>query len=219
MASKRKSRTRTSPFFQKLSPHSSSQRYEKGDEVFAQGDAADSIFRIERGNIKLSVESLHGKKAVISILRAGDCFGEACLFHAETRKCSAISIGDSTIGRIGKSTVLRILREEPAFATNFVSHLLQRLGRVEDDLADQLVSSSEMRLARLLMRLSNADESAGRTTPVTAIDQGTLAQMVGTTRSRISHFMNDFREKKMIDYNGDLHVHQALLEFLRSTES
>jgi CRP-like cAMP-binding protein len=208
---------RTTAFYKKLSQYSSSRKYLNGEDVYAQGDVANALFRIEKGNVKLCVES-RGRKAVISILRAGDCFGEACLFADEPRGCSAICIGGSVIGRIKKSSMLSRLRDEPAFATAFVSHLLQRIGRVEDDLVDQLVNTSERRLARLLMRLSNADEFGGQAKAVTSIDQGTLAQMVGTTRSRVSHFMNDFREKKMIDYNGDLHVHPGLMEYLRSTK-
>jgi len=208
---------RTSAFYKKLSQYSSSRKYKNGEDVYVQGDVANALFRIEKGNVKLCVES-RGRKAVISILRAGDCFGEACLFGDEPRSCSAICIGGSVIGRIKKSSMLSRLRDEPALATAFVSHLLQRIVRVEDDLVDQLVNSSERRLARLLLRLSNADDFGGQTKAVTSVDQGTLAQMVGTTRSRVSHFMNDFRERKMIDYNGDLHVHPGMMEYLRSTK-
>ena len=210
---------RTTAFYKQLSSHSSSRKYANGEHVFLQGDVSKSLFRIEGGNIKLSVASPKGKKAVISILRAGDCFGEASLLGEKKRGCSATSIGHSTIGRVSSSSMRRRLRDEPVFASSFVSHLLQRIGRIEADLVDQLVNSSERRLARLLVRLSNADQSRGGGTAIAAIDQGTLAQMVGTTRSRVSHFMNDFRQKKMIDYNGDLHVRQGLMKFLQSTEA
>jgi CRP/FNR family transcriptional regulator, cyclic AMP receptor protein len=210
---------RTTAFYKKLSSHSSSRKYANGEDVYEQGDIANSLFRIEKGNVKLFVDSTRGKKAVISILRAGDCFGEACLFGEEARNCSATCIGETTIGRISKSSMLRRLKDDPTFATSFVSHLLKRIGRVEADLVDQLVNSSERRLARLLMRLSNADEFTGQATAVAFIDQGTLAQMVGTTRSRVSHFMNDFRQREMIDYNGDLRVHKGLMDFLRGTET
>jgi CRP/FNR family transcriptional regulator, cyclic AMP receptor protein len=219
MAKKRSTDPRTTAFYKKLSSHSSSRQYLNGEDVYSQGEIANSLFRIETGNVKLCVESTRGKKAVISILRAGDCFGEACLFGEVARGGSATCIGKSTIGRISKSSTLGRLRDDPSFTTSFVAHLLQRIGRVEADLVDQLVNSSERRLARLLMRLSNADEFTGHATAVAFIDQGTLAQMVGTTRSRVSHFMNEFRQKKMIDYNGDLHVHKALMDFLRSTET
>lgn len=208
---------RATAFYKKLSQYSSSRKYTNSEDVYVQGDVANALFRIEKGNVKICVES-RGRRAVISILRAGDCFGEACLFGDEARRCSAICIGESTVGRIHKNSMLSRLRDDPSFATAFVSHLLQRIGRVEDDLVDQLVNSSERRLARLLMRLSNADEIGGHAKTVTSVDQGTLAQMVGTTRSRVSHFMNDFREKKMIDYNGDLQVHPGLMEYLRSTK-
>lgn len=208
---------RTTAFYKQLSTHSSSRKYVNGEDVYAQGDVASSMFRIERGNVKLVVSSSRGKKAVISILRAGDCFGEACLLGEKERGCSATAVGHCKIGRISKSSILRRLKDEPKFANSFVSHLLKRLGRSEADLVDQLVNSSERRLARLLLRLSNADEFTGQATAVAFIDQGTLAQMVGTTRSRISHFMNDFRQKKMIDYNGDLQVHKGLVKFLATT--
>ena len=218
MATNSTPNARTTAFYKKLAQYASSRKYVNGEEIYAQGDVANALFRIEKGNVKLCVES-RGRKAVISILRAGDCFGEACLLGDVTRRCSAVCIGDSLIGRITKGSMLRRLRDESAFATSFVAHLLLRMGRVEDDLVDQLVNTSERRLARLLMRLSNADEFTGQVKAVTSVDQGTLAQMVGTTRSRVSHFMNDFRQKKMIDYNGDLHVHQGLMEFLRGTKT
>ena len=218
MASNNPPNPRTTAFYKQLSALSTSRKYVNGQDVFAQGDVANSLFRIERGNVKLSVTSSKGKKAVISILRAGDCFGEACLFGEKARRSSATSIGNSMIGGVSKNSMLRRLRDEPVFATSFVSHLLQRIGRIEADLVDQLVNSSERRLARLLLRLTNADEITGRATAVAFVDQGTLAQMVGTTRSRISHFMNEFRQKKMIDYNGDLRVHKGLIEFLASSE-
>lgn len=219
MAPGRPPHSRTTAFYKQLTGHSASLKYTHGEDVFAQGDLANALFRIESGNVKLSVTSARGKKAVISILRAGDCFGEACLFGEKARGCTATSIGHSSVGRVSKSSMLRRLKDEPSFATSFVSHLLQRIGRIEADLVDQLVNSSERRLARLLLRLSNADEFSGQATPVAFIDQGTLAQRVGTTRSRVSHFMNDFREKKMIDYNGELHVHKGLIEFLAGNKT
>jgi CRP/FNR family transcriptional regulator, cyclic AMP receptor protein len=218
MATHNTTKSRTTPFFKKLASQTTSRRYLKGEDIYLQGEAANSIFRIERGNVKLTVESKNGKKAVISILRVGDCFGESCLFGDPLRRYTATSIDNTTVGRIDRNPMLRRLRDEPAFASVFVAHLLQKMMRVEDDLVDQLVNSSERRLARLLMRLSNADEFAGIANVVASVDQGTMAQMVGTTRSRVSHFMNGFRKKGMIAYNGDLQVNKSLMTYLLRTD-
>lgn len=182
--------------------------------IFAQGDTADAMFRVERGHVKLAITNGHKKKASIAILSKGDCFGEACLLSKSLRTHSATSIRQSTIGRVSKQVMLRRLRAEPPLAKLFVRHLLRRIGRVEDDLVDQLVNTSERRLARLLVQLSGLQKSSGRMPPRVHVDQGTLAQVVGTTRSRVSYFMNDFRKKGFIDYNGSLRVNKALLVFL-----
>jgi CRP/FNR family cyclic AMP-dependent transcriptional regulator len=182
--------------------------------IFSQGDAANAIFRVEHGNVKLTVRSKAGKKAVIAVLRAGECFGEGCLTGNSQRTFTATSIRQSTIGRVGKRTMIRRLHREPALAKLFIAHLLLRVGRVEDDLVDQLLNSSERRLARLLLHLCAFGRPGARPALV-HVDQGTLAQVVGTTRSRVSYFMNQFRERGLIDYNGSLHVHKALLDFLQ----
>ena len=190
------------------------QKYRSGQTIFDQGDKADAIFYIQNGNAKLSVTSKSGKKAVIAILRCGDFFGESCLTRRSLRTSSATAIRDSTIVRVKRSDIVRILQREPVFAKLFTSHLLFRIGRIEDDLVDQVCNSSEKRLARLLLILADFGQQTKPELGVPKVDQETLAEMVGTTRSRVSYFMNRFRTKGYIDYNGSLHVHEALQTFL-----
>jgi CRP/FNR family cyclic AMP-dependent transcriptional regulator len=203
-------------FSKKLASRATSRKYANGEAIFSQGDVANAMFRIERGNVKLEVTSKRSNKAAIAILRAGDCFGEGCCFGNALRTCTATSIQQSTIGRVSKRAMIRRLHDEPAFVRLFISYLLLRIGRVEDDLADQLVNSSERRVARLLLQLSDFGKGSGRAPAVMNVDQGTLAQVVGTTRSRVSHFMNQFRKQGFINYNGSqrVRVHKALLTFL-----
>ena len=201
--------------FQQLAAQTISLQYGKGEAIFSQGDAADALFRVEDGNVKLTVQSQDGKKAVIAVLRAGECFGESCVAGKMLRTYTATSLRQATIHRISKQALLRRLRDKPAFARLFISHLLLRVARAEDNLVDQLMNSSERRLARLLLQLSDLGKSAGDPAAPVHVDQGTLAQVVGTTRSRVSHFMNQFRKKGFIDYNGSLQVHPALRNFLR----
>jgi CRP/FNR family cyclic AMP-dependent transcriptional regulator len=200
-------------FFNRLALAATSRKYRNHQVIFWQGDPATSMFRIEQGYVKLSVSSGKGKKSAVSIMREGDCFGEGCIGDS-IRSCTATSIGDSIIGKISKRMVIRRLHDEPAFAKLFTAYLLVRIRRVEDDLVDQLMNTSERRLARLLLILSGFSRRLGRAPLVGVIDQETLAQAVGTTRSRVSHFMNEFRKKGFIDYNGHLQVHKALLAFL-----
>lgn len=193
---------------------STTQQYRSGQTIFGQGDTANAIFYIQDGNAKLTVVSKNGKKAVIAILRCGDFFGESCMTSRTLRTSSAIAIRESTIIRVKRSDIVRILHHEPAFAKLFTSHLLFRIGRIEEDLVDQVCSSSEKRLARVLLILADFGKQPGLEAGVPKVDQETLAEMVGTTRSRVSFFMNRFRAKGYIDYNGDLHVHEALQRFL-----
>ncbi len=193
---------------------STTQEYRSGQSIFNQGDKADAIFYIQNGNAKLTVTSKSGKKAVIAILRQGDFFGERCVTSRSPRTASATAIRASTIVRVKRSDFVRILQQEPAFAKLFTSHLLFRIGRIEEDLVDQVCNSSEKRLARLLLILADFGRQAKLEPGIPKIDQGTLAEMVGTTRSRVSYFMNRFRAKGYIDYNGSLHVHAALQAFL-----
>lgn len=199
--------------FGSRSPHTTA-HYRDREIIFAQGAGANALFRIERGHVNLTIASNGNKEASIAILKAGDCFGEGCLLSKSLRTHTATSVRKCTIRRVSKGVMMRRLREEPALAKLFVRHLLLRIGRAEDDLVDQLVNSSEKRLARLLVQLAGYNGSSSRLLAGVHVDQGTLAQAVGTTRSRVSHFMNDFRKKGFIEYNGSLRVRKALLAFL-----
>ena len=182
--------------------------------VFSQGDPADAIFYIQKGKVKLTVVSEHGKEAVIAILEAGDFFGEGCLAGQPLRIATAGAISECAIMRLEKSDTIRVLHDEPAFSELFLEYLLSRNIRIEEDLVDQLFNSSEKRLARLLLLLANFGKE-GKPEPVIAnISQETLAEMIGTTRSRVSHFMNKFRKLGFIDYNGGLKVHSSLLNIV-----
>ena len=201
--------------FDQRASHCTISHYGRGQAIFSHGDAADAIFRVEEGNVKLTVGSAGGKKAVIAVLRTGECFGEGCLLGNSQRTTTTTSIRRSAVGRVSKRTMIRRLQREPALARLFINHLLLRVGRVEDDLADQLLNSSERRLARLLLHLCALGRPSGPAPAFAHIDQGTLAQLVGTTRSRVSYFMNRFRKKGLIDYNGRVHVRKGLRAFLQ----
>ncbi len=197
-----------------VSTLSTTQVYRSGQAIFGQGDKADAIFYIQNGNAKLTVVSKSGKKAVIAILRRGDFFGEGCLSRETLRTSTASAIHKSTIIKVKRQAIVRILQQEPAFAKLFISHLLFRIGRIEEDLVDQVCSSSEKRLARILLLISDYGLQSIPELALPKVDQETLAEMVGTTRSRVSYFMNRFREMGYIDYNGTLNVHKALHTFL-----
>jgi CRP-like cAMP-binding protein len=193
---------------------STTQEYRSGELIFEQGDKADALFYIKKGNAKLTVVSKTGKKAVIAILRCGDFFGEGCLTGESVRSSTAKAIRHSTITKVKRQAIVRILKQEPAFAKLFISHLLFRIERVEEDFVDQVCSPSEKRLARILLLLSDYGLEAQPELTLPKVDQETLAEMVGTTRSRVSYFMNRFRDMGFIDYNGSLHVNKALHTFL-----
>ena len=186
--------------------------YMDRQSVFGQGDPADALFYIHKGKVKLTVVSREGKEAVVAILESGQFFGEGCLVAQTYRLASATAMGQCSIARLEKRVVVGKLREEPAFSALFISYLLSRNVRMEADLVDQLFNSSEKRLARLLLLLANFGKE-GKPEPVIAnINQETLAEMIGTTRSRVSSFMNKFRRLGFIDYNSDgLSVHSSLL--------
>ena len=185
--------------------------YQSEGVVFSQGDAADSIFYILRGKIKIVVTSKQGKEAVVAVLGEGDFFGEGCLIAQPLRLATAASMTDAAVMRVEKAEMLRLLHAEPHFAEVFTVHLLTRNSRVEADLADHLFNSSEKRLARALLLLANFGKE-GRPEPIIAkISQGMLAEMIGTTRPRVSFFMNRFRKLGFIQYNGRLQVHSSLL--------
>ena len=180
--------------------------------IFMQGQPADSVFFLLRGKVKLSVTSQEGKEAIVATLGSGEFFGEGCLAGQPVRMATAISVEDCTLARVEKSMITRMLHEEIGFAELFVTHLLTRNIRYEADLVDQLFNSSEKRLARILLLLSHFSKESKTETVVPGINQENLAQMVGTTRSRISHFMNKFRKLGFIDYtSGALTVHSGLL--------
>jgi CRP-like cAMP-binding protein len=189
----------------------SAREYGNREKVFSQADPATTVFYIRKGKVKLSVVSRQGKEAVIAVLGAGDFFGEGCLAGQPLRMASATVMSESSILRIDKERMIRLLHDEPAFSQMFVSYLLTRTIRVEEDLVDHLFNSSEKRLARILLLLANFGKE-GKPEPVIAkISQETLAEMVGTTRSRVSYFMNKFRKLGFIKYNGRLEVHSSLL--------
>jgi CRP/FNR family cyclic AMP-dependent transcriptional regulator len=182
--------------------------------VFSQGDAADSIFYVLRGRIKIVVTSKQGREAVVGVLGEGDFFGEGCLIAQPSRLATATSMTDAAVMRVEKTEMLRLLHAEPDFAEVFTVHLLTRNSRVEADLADHLFNSSEKRLARTLLLLANFGKE-GRPEPIIAkISQETLAEMIGTTRPRVSFFMNKFRKLGFIEYNGRLQVHSSLLSIV-----
>ena len=186
-------------------------KHRKKEIVFSQGDDADSVFYIKKGKVKVTVVSRQGKEAVVAILGADEFVGEGCLTGQPKRLATASAMTECVTMRVQKTEIQRLLQEEPTFSQMFVSHVLARTARVEEDLIDQLFNSTEKRLARLLLLLANFGKE-GRPEPLIAkISQETLAEMVGTTRSRVSHFMNKFRQAGFIDYNGHLEVHSSLL--------
>jgi len=183
----------------------------KKQVIFAQGDAADSVFYIKAGKVKVTVVSKEGKEAIVAILGVDQFLGEGCLIGQPKRLATASAMTECVTMRVDKTEIQRVLHDEPTFSQMFVSHILTRNARVEEDLVDQLFNSTEKRLARVLLLMANFGKE-GRPEPVIAqISQETLAEMVGTTRSRVSHFMNKFRKLGFIDYNGHLEVHSSLL--------
>jgi CRP-like cAMP-binding protein len=189
--------------------------YRKNQIIFLQGDPATAVFYIRQGKVKLTVVSSQGKDAVVGLLREGDFFGEGCLGSETVRTASASALTDCQIVRLEKATMTRVLREQPAFAATFISYLVTLNMRMRDDLVDQIFNSSEKRLARVLLSLANFghDDTAKAVLPL--ISQETLAQKVGTTRSRICFFMNEFRKRGFIDYGSGLEVHGSLFNVLR----
>jgi CRP-like cAMP-binding protein len=185
--------------------------YRKNQRVFSQGEPADSVFYVLKGEIKVSVLSEQGREAVVALLGKDEFCGEGCLAGQKKRIATAVAINDCEILRIEKEAIMSMLRKEPAFSEMFVAHLLLRTIRVEEDLVDQLFNSSEKRLARALLLLANFGKE-GRPEPIiTKVSQELLAEMIGTTRSRVSFFMNKFRKLGFISYNGKIEVHSSLL--------
>ena len=189
-------------------------KYRKNQIVFSQGDPADAVFYIQKGKLKVSVVSDRGKEAIVSLLGASDFFGEGCISGQSLRIATVTAMVESVVVRIEKEEMIRLLANEPLFSEMFMAYLLNRTIRVEADLIDQLFNSSERRLARLLLILANYG-SEGKPEPILAkISQETLAEMVGTTRARVSFFMNKFRKLGFINYNGHIEVHKSLLNLV-----
>jgi len=183
----------------------------KGQIVFSQGEPADAVFYIQKGKIELRVVSRHGKEAILAILGDGDFFGEGCLAGQPLRMATAASVTECSILRLEKSAMVAVLHDEPRFSALFISYLLSRNIRIEEDLVDQLFNSSEKRLARLLLLLANFGKEGKPEAVIPKVSQETLAEMIGTTRSRVNFFMNKFRKLGFIQYNGGLNVHSSLL--------
>ena len=185
--------------------------YRKGGIIYRQAGAADAVFYVQKGRIKITVRSPQGKEAVIALLGAGEFFGEGCLNGQGLRLATATAMVESEVTRVNKTEMIRVLHDEPAFGELFMAHLLTRNSRVEEDLVDQLFNSSEKRLARTLLLLANFGKEGGPQAITTPISQETLAEIIGTTRPRVSHFMNKFRKLGFISYNGHLEIHSSLL--------
>jgi len=185
--------------------------YLKDQKVYSQGDPGDAVFYIQKGQVKVSVTSDQGKGAIVALHRQGDFFGEGCLNGQPLRLATVMAMTECVILRLEKAAIVRVLHDEPKFSEVFIAHLLARNARVEADLVDQLFNSSEKRLARLLLLMANFGKEGAPAPVIAKISQETLAEMVGTTRPRVSAFMNKFRKLGFINYNGDLEVHNSLL--------
>lgn len=199
-------------FLGRAAPGQVNERYEKNQKIFGQGDAADSVYFIHKGKVKITVLSEHGKEAVVGLFSEKQFFGEACLEGVAVRTTASHAMEDCLITEISKSAMLAGLASEPKFSAFFIGYLLSRNTRIEDDLIDQLFNSSERRLARLLLLLANFGQDGGAQPIAIELSQETLAEMIGTTRSRVSFFMNKFRKRGYIDYNGKIEVHRSLLD-------
>ncbi|HZL31079.1 MAG TPA: Crp/Fnr family transcriptional regulator [Pseudolabrys sp.] len=193
--------------------------YKKKAVIFEQGDEADSVIYIRSGKVKVTILSAEGNEAVIAILGADEFLGEGCLIGQPKRLATASAMTECKVMRVGKAEIERVLQDEPTFSQMFVTHILARNERIQEDLVDQLFNSTEKRLARILLLLANFGKS-GKPEPILAkISQETLAEMIGTTRSRVSHFMNKFRKLGFINYNGHIDVHSSLLGVVLSNKA
>ena len=190
--------------------------FSKKQPIFVQGDSSDAVFYIQKGKVRLTVVSKSGKEATIGILNEGDFFGEGCLAGQTLRLFSTTAMTDCSVMQIDKTYMMEVLHREHAFSDMFVAHLLTRNIRYEEDLVDQLFNSSEKRLAQILLLLAHFDKEGKQETLIANVSQETLAEMIGTTRSRVSFFMNRFRKLGFIDYHGgdDLQVHSSLLNIV-----
>jgi len=214
MSAKEKAPFNPKIFLTKLGEGRSIVNYQKNQLVFTQGDPADTVCYLRKGKLKITVVSSHGKEAVIGILGAGEFFGEGCLVGQPLRMATAMAISECSIMRLEKAGMIHVLQKEPEFSNLFLSYLLKRNVRLEEDLVDQLFNSSEKRLARVLLLLANFGKESKPEPVILKISQETLASMIGTTRSRVSFFMNKFRKLGLIDYDGGLEVHSSLINIV-----
>jgi CRP/FNR family transcriptional regulator, cyclic AMP receptor protein len=198
-------------FLSKMGDGKTILHFQKGHVIFSQGDGADAVFYIQEGKVKLTVVSPQGKEAVVAIFERGSFFGEACLAGEAVRLATTTALGKTEIVRFEKQAMIKMLHEESAFSELFMSYLLSRNIRIQEDLVDQLFNSSEKRLARILLILAHFGKEEKSEAVIAKISQETLSEMVGTTRSRVSFFLNKFRRLGFIEYNGELHVHHSLL--------
>lgn len=198
-------------FINKVGEGRSSKAWPRDQTVFAQGDRADAAFYIQKGQVKISVVSEQGKEAIVAMLGPDEFFGEACLAGQSRRLSTATTMTNCAIVRLERTAILKLIQDEPAFAETFITHILERTIRVEADLVDQLFNSSEKRLARTLLLLANFGKEGRPETMITEISQESLAEMIGTTRSRVSFFMNKFRKLGFIEYNGGIKINSSLL--------
>jgi CRP/FNR family transcriptional regulator, cyclic AMP receptor protein len=215
-ASKKLSKFDTKTFLSTIDGGRKIVAFAKKQTIFAQGDSSDAVFYIKQGKVKLAVVSQLGKEATIGILNEGDFFGEGCLTGQPLRLCSATAMTDCSVMRIEKKSMMEVLHREHAFSDMFVAYLLTRNIRYEEDLVDQLFNSSEKRLARILLLLAHFGKEGVPEIVIPKISQESLAEMVGTTRSRVSFFMNRFRKLGFIDYQAgdELQVHSSLLHIV-----
>jgi CRP/FNR family transcriptional regulator, cyclic AMP receptor protein len=214
MASKQNSTFSPADFLSKVGLGRTVLKFARGAAIFSQGDVADAVFFIQTGKVKVTVVSRLGKEAVVAVLSAGEFLGEGCLTGQPRRIATASAMINCEVMRIEKAVITRALHAEPLLAEMFMAYLLARTIRVEEDLVDQLFNSSEKRLARTLLLLANFGKE-GRPEPILAkISQEMLAEMIGTTRSRVSFFMNKFRRLGLISYNGHIEVHSSLLNLV-----
>jgi CRP/FNR family cyclic AMP-dependent transcriptional regulator len=201
-------------FLSKSNRGRSTAEHKTNDRIFAQGDIANTILYIKEGRVKITVLSKQGKEAVVAILKDGDFFGEGCLAGQQVRMATAVAMTKCSVMKVEKGVAVALLHEEPSFADLFMSHLLSRNIKIEEDLVDQLFNSSEKRLARVLLLLANFGKEGAPQKVIPKISQETLAEIVGTTRPRINFFMNRFRKLGFLKYNGELEIHSSLLNVI-----
>ena len=201
-------------FLAKVGPGKSTLRTSAHQLIFSQGDAADAVFYVQAGQVKLTVVSEQGKEAIIAMLEPGSFFGEGCLAAQLVSMATATAVENSVLVRIDKQAMIRVLHDEPSFSELFLMYLLSRNIRIQEDLVDQLFNSSEKRLARVLLLMAHFGKEGKSEAMIPKISQEMLAEMVGTTRSRISLFMNKFRKLGFLEYNGGIHVHSSLLNIV-----